>query len=70
MANMNDPWYLERYRQNTYVLATGWDDQCLGHNQRLSELLAIHGVHHQLAVWDTWNSHDWPTWQRMMNVYL
>ena len=24
------PWYIERYRRNTYVLATGWDDQCLG----------------------------------------
>ena len=70
MANMHDPWYLDRYRQNTYVLATGWDDQCLGQNQHLSNLLGRQSVPHQLAIWDSWNSHDWPTWQRMMNVYL
>jgi esterase/lipase superfamily enzyme len=70
LANMSDPWFLDRYRQNTYVLATGWDDQCLPQNQRLSHLLASRAVQHQLAIWDSWNSHDWPTWQRMMNVYL
>src|ERR1700761_1099088 len=70
MANMSDPWFLDRYRQNTYVLATGWDDQCLGQNQHLSHLLGSRAVGHQLAIWDSWNSHDWPTWQRMMNVYL
>ncbi len=43
MANMSDPWYLDRYRQNTYVLATGWDDQCLGQNQHLSHLLGSRG---------------------------
>lgn len=70
LANMNDSWYLEHYRRNKYVLATGWDDQCLGQNQHLAHLLGSHGVGHQLAVWDTWNSHDWPTWQSMLNVYL
>jgi esterase/lipase superfamily enzyme len=70
VANMSDAWYLDHYRHNSYILATGWDDQCLGQNQHLSYLLGSRGVHHQLAIWDSWNSHDWPTWQRMMEVYL
>jgi esterase/lipase superfamily enzyme len=67
---MSDPWYLDHYRRNSYLLGTGWDDQCLGQNRYLSELLWAKGVGNQLAVWDTWNSHDWPTWQQMMNQYL
>jgi esterase/lipase superfamily enzyme len=70
VANMSDPWYLDHYRRNSYLLGTGWDDQCLGQNRYLSELLWAKGVGNQLAVWDTWNSHDWPTWQQMMNQYL
>ncbi len=70
LANMSDPWFLDRYRRNTYLLGTGYDDQCLGQNQYLAQLLGAKGIPHQLAVWDTWNSHDWPTWQRMMQLYL
>jgi esterase/lipase superfamily enzyme len=70
MPNMSDPWYFERYRHNTYVLATGWDDQCLGQNQKLDRILSDKGIPHQLYIWDTWNSHDWPTWMSMMAHYL
>jgi esterase/lipase superfamily enzyme len=70
LPNLTDPWYFDRYRRNSYVLATGWDDQCLGQNQNLDRILAAKGVPHQLFVWDAYNSHDWPTWQRMVQHYL
>ena len=70
MANMHDPWYLERYRQNTYVLATGWDDQCLGPEPASIQSVGQSRRPAPTRIWDSWNSHDWPTWQRMMNVYL
>jgi esterase/lipase superfamily enzyme len=70
IPNMGDPWYLDRYRHNTYVLATGWDDQCLGDNQYLSRQMGEKGIPHNLYIWDSWNSHDWPTWAHMMNIYL
>ena len=70
IPNLSDAWYLDRYRHNTYVLATGWDDHCLGSNQYLARLLGEKGVPHQLYIWDSWNSHDWPTWAHMMNTYL
>jgi esterase/lipase superfamily enzyme len=28
------------------------------------------GIPHKLYIWDSWNSHDWPTWQRMVQEYL
>lgn len=70
LTNMNDPWFLDRYRRNTYVLGTGWDDQCLGQNQQLDHIMNAKGIPHKLFVWDTWNSHDWPTWQQMIQQYL
>jgi len=70
LPNMGDPWFFDRYRHNSYVLATGWDDQCLGQNQRLDGVMSAKGIPHKLFVWDTYNSHDWPTWERMVQHYL
>ncbi|HEX3661009.1 MAG TPA: alpha/beta fold hydrolase [Acidobacteriaceae bacterium] len=70
LANLSDPWYYERYRRNTYILASGWDDHCLGQSQNLARIMGEKGIPHQLYIWDSWNSHDWPTWARMMNEYL
>ncbi|KAA6461963.1 esterase [Acidobacteria bacterium AB60] len=70
LPGLSDRWFLERYWQNTWVLATGWDDQCLGQNQHMDHLMNTKGIPHKLFIWDTWNSHDWPTWQRMVQEYL
>jgi len=70
LPSLSDPWFLDRYRRNTYVLATGWDDQCLGQNQALDRIMSERGIPHKLYVWDAQNSHDWPTWERMVREYL
>lgn len=70
IPNLSDPWFLDRLRNNRLVLATGWDDQCLSSNQHLDHLLNQKGIPHDLHIWDSHNSHDWPTWQRMVNEYL
>jgi esterase/lipase superfamily enzyme len=70
LHNLSDPWFFDHYRRNSYVLATGWDDQCLGQNQRLDAIMSWKEVPHKLFVWDTFNSHDWPTWMRMVDHYL
>jgi esterase/lipase superfamily enzyme len=70
LPNLDDPWFLDRYRGSTYVLATGRDDQCLGQNQELDRILSEKGIPHQLYIWDVQNTHDWPTWQRMVQQYL
>jgi esterase/lipase superfamily enzyme len=70
LPNMSDPWFLERFSRNNYVLATGWDDQCLGQNQNLDRIMSAKGIGHQFHIWDAQNAHDWPTWQRMVGEYL
>lgn len=70
LPNLTDAAYLDRYRQNTYILATGWDDHCLAQNQNLDRVLTTKNIPHKLYIWDSHNSHDWATWQRMMQQYL
>lgn len=70
MSNMEDPWYLDRYRTQTLVLATGVHDQCWNDNERLAAIFRAKGIPHRLDVWGDGTGHDWPYWQRMVEVYL
>jgi esterase/lipase superfamily enzyme len=70
LPNLTDPWFYSLYRRNNYILATGWDDQCLAQNQNLDRILNEKEIPHKLYVWESDNSHDWPTWERMVREYL
>ena len=70
LPNLHDPWFLDRYRSNRFVLASGLDDQCLLQNQNFARILNEKGIPHQFHIWDAQNAHDWPTWQRMAKEYL
>jgi esterase/lipase superfamily enzyme len=70
LPHLADPWFLERFRANTFVLATGWDDHCLAENQNLDRIMCEKKIPHRFEVWDAGNSHGWPAWQRMAAEYL
>ncbi len=70
LPRLEDRWYLERFRASRYVLATGWDDPCLGENQELDRILSAKGIPHEFSIWNGANTHDWATWQKMMRQYL
>ncbi len=70
LANMSDPWFLDRYRQNTYVLATGEWDICLGANERMAGIMRGRGIPVRLDVWGYQSKHDWPDWRLMIQEYL
>src|SRR5882724_630315 len=48
IPNLSDSWYFDHYRQNNYVLATGWDDHCRGENEYLSRLMGEKWIPHKL----------------------
>ncbi|HVN92196.1 MAG TPA: alpha/beta fold hydrolase [Terracidiphilus sp.] len=70
LPRLTDPSYLDRFRRNRFVLATGWDDQCLGQNQNLDRILNEKGIAHEFHVWDAPNAHDWPVWKKMVVEYV
>jgi esterase/lipase superfamily enzyme len=69
LPNLEDPWFLDRYRNNKWVLVTGEHDMCRGDNERMSALFNAKRIPHSLHVWaGSW--HDWPWWQKMAQAYL
>ncbi len=70
LPNMTDSWYLDRYRRNTYVLATGEHDMCWNANEHLAGILRAKNIPVRLDVWGGNARHDWPWWQQMIQTYL
>jgi len=70
LPNLHDPWYLDRYRHNTYVLATGVHDQCWNDNEKLAAVMRDKGIPVRLDVWGDNTGHDWPWWMKMAHEYL
>ncbi len=70
LPNLYDAWYLDQYRRNTYVLATGQHDQCWNDNERLAEIMRAKGMPVRLEVWSDNTGHDWPWWRRMLQTYV
>ena len=69
LPNMTDPWYLDRYRRNTYILATGIHDQCWNDNEKLAQIMRSKGIPCRLDVWGENAGHDWPWWKKMLQAY-
>jgi esterase/lipase superfamily enzyme len=70
LPGLHEPFYLDRYRRNKFVLATGEWDICRQANEELSGLLGAKAVPHALHVWGFGSRHDWPYWQAMASAYL
>lgn len=70
VAHMSDPWFLDRYCKNTYLLATGEWDICRGSNERMADVMPTRGIPVGLEVWGSQSMHDWPEWRRMVDCYL
>jgi esterase/lipase superfamily enzyme len=70
LPRLEDRWFLDRYRQNKWVLVTGEHDICRADTEHAASLLSAKGIPHSLHVWGHGSEHDWPEWRRMASVYL
>ena len=68
LPGMSDPYYLDQYRRNKWVLVTGDADICRGDNEQFSGALWEKGIPHAFRIWDGW-AHDWPYWEDMVRLY-
>ena len=64
LPNLNDSWFLERFRRNYYVLAVGNQDPLFDENVRLAHEFGMKQVPHVLDVWEGFG-HDWRWWHQM-----
>lgn len=70
LPHLNDHWFLDKMRHNSYVLATGEHDMCWDENERLAGIMRSKGIPVRLDVWNDKVGHDWPWWRRMLQTYL
>lgn len=70
LPQLSEPWYLDRYRQNKWVLVTGEADGCKPENELAARLLSEKSIPYSYYVWGHGSTHDWPEWRRMAAAYL
>ncbi len=72
LPNLNDPWFLDQYRQSRIVVCVGqgaWEDEMLGDARALQGILSAKGIPAQFEYWGYDVNHDWPWW-RIQLPYL
>lgn len=73
LPNLNDSWYLNQLRNHgkrIHILTGQGAYEAPSQSKKLSGLLWQKGIWHNLDLWGHDMRHDWPTWRRMMPMYL
>lgn len=69
LPNLDDPWYLEQYRQSRIIIVVGqgaWEDAMLEDAYKLKSILEQKNIPYWLDIWGHDVNHDWNWWQLMM----
>jgi esterase/lipase superfamily enzyme len=69
LPNLNDAWFLERFRHNYYVLVVGNQDSLFDQNVKLAHELGTKHIPHILDVWEGFG-HDWTWWRQMVAKFF
>jgi esterase/lipase superfamily enzyme len=73
LPNLNDPWYLDQYRQSQIVVCCGqgaWEDAMLADTYTLKHILEEKQIPAWIDIWGYDVNHDWPWWRVMAPYYL
>lgn len=73
LPNLNDPWYLEKYRRSKIIICVGqgaWEDAMLADAYALKRILEDKQIPAWIDVWGNDVNHDWPWWRVMMPYFL
>lgn len=68
-----DMWFLDRFRQNHYIIAVAqgdWEEQHIDDTRRLQEAFANKGIDAWFDYWGHDMPHDWTTWRVQMPYFL
>ena len=71
--NQDDPWFLERYRQNAYIVSVGqgdWEAPHISDTMRLEDAFSSKGIPGWFDYWGNDVAHDWPWWRQQMPYFL
>lgn len=73
LPGLEDPWFLDRYRQSSLVFCTGqgtWEEDSIRETLAMKGILESKGIPAWVDLWGHDVYHDWPWWQRQMPYFL
>jgi esterase/lipase superfamily enzyme len=73
LPNLQDHWYLERYRRSQIVICVGqgaWEDEMVADTRALDGILRARGIPAWVDYWGHDVNHDWPWWRHQMPYFL
>jgi esterase/lipase superfamily enzyme len=73
LANLSDPWYLEKYGERTIIVCAGqgaWDEESLADTRDLAAICREKSIPAWIDIWGADVNHDWPWWYKQMNYFL
>lgn len=73
LRDLNDPWYLDQYRQSQIIICVGqgaWEDEMRKEADALRSILESKGVTTWVDYWGYDVNHDWPWWRKQLPYFL
>ncbi|MBN1876675.1 MAG: esterase family protein [Anaerolineae bacterium] len=73
LPNLEDPWYLERFRQSAIMICVGqgaWEEDHVRETRALEAVLRALDVPALVDYWGYDVNHDWPWWQKQFPYFL
>ena len=73
LPNMNDAWYLDRYRRSQIIVCAGqgaWDEAMAADALALKHILDAKGIPAWIDLWGGDVNHDWPWWKKQLPYFL
>ena len=73
LPSMNDPWYIDQYRQSHIMVGVGqgaWEEEMLDDARVLKHILEQKEIPHWIDFWGHDVNHDWPWWHKMLPYFL
>lgn len=73
LRNLQDPWYLDKYRRSHIIICAGqgaWEEAMNADIDVLRQILEEKHVPAWIDLWGHDVNHDWPWWRKQMPYFL
>ena len=73
LKNMEDPWYLNQYRQSQIIICCGqgaWEEESIRDTQHLAGILRQKEIPAWIDIWGHDVNHDWDWWRIQIAYFL
>lgn len=73
LRNLNDPWYLERFRRSHIIICAGtgaWEEAMNADIATLRQILEEKQIPAWIDLWGSDVNHDWPWWRKQLPYFL